>query len=97
MDSKLAPLKYKLSKIFRTHQTFVVLLVFLLVLVAAIFRIHNLSNLPVDQSYIDLKKSEIKTVRFNEQAIEEIEELNESNVSVPGTNLPQNRQNPFNE
>lgn len=97
MEAKLAPLKYKLSRHLRTHQAFIVLLVVLLVLITAFIRINSLSNLPVDQGYIDLKKSEIKTVRFNEQAIDQIEQLKDSNVQAPGTDLPQNRQNPFNE
>ena len=97
MEAKLVPLKYKASKLFRSHQAFVILLAMLLVLTFAVVRINTLSNLPIDQNYINQKKSEIKTVRFNEQAIDQIRQLNESNVQAPGTELPQNRQNPFNE
>ena len=97
MEAKLAPLKYKTTKLLRSHQAFVVLVTMLLILVAAVIRVNALSNLPVDQNYINLKKSEIQNVRFNEQAIEQIRQLNESNVAAPGTELPKNRQNPFNE
>ena len=94
---QLTNLKYRLSKLFKVHHAFVVLTAVLLVLVVAFMRVNTLNNLPLDQTYLNQEKGKIKTVRFNEAAIEEIKALRDSNVAAPGTELPKDRQNPFNE
>lgn len=90
-------LKYRFLKIFQAHQAFVVLVIALFILMAAFFRVQTLTDTPIDQEYIDEASLDIKTVRFNQSAIEQIKSLRDSNVVAPGTNLPQNRQNPFSE
>ena len=62
-----------------------------------LIRINSLGNLPVDQQYLDQETAKIKSVKFNEKSIEQIKALNDSNVSLPDTQLPSGRQNPFNE
>lgn len=97
MKSSFNSLRYKFSKLFRLHQAFVITVVVLLLLLTVLLRINSLSNKPVDQSYINKKSAELKTVKFDQKAIEKIKTLRESNVAVPQTELPSNRQNPFNE
>lgn len=97
MKGKFNTQIYRLQKIFHNHQTFVVLTAVLLVLTIVFLRIHTLNSMPLDESYLNQETSKIKSVRFNEDAIEQIKALNDSNVKDPGTQLPANRQNPFNE
>ncbi len=97
MQKKFVALKYKASKLLHQHQTFVVLTIVLSVLIVVIVRINNLSNLPLDQGYLNEQTSQIKNVNFNQNAIDQIKQLNDSNVTAPGTELPSNRLNPFNE
>jgi hypothetical protein len=93
----LAKYKYRLTKVFRLHQSFVVLVAMLILLVAVVFRVNSLNDLPLDQEYLNTESSKVTTVRFDEKAIEEIKALRDSNVASPGTQLPTDRQNPFNE
>jgi len=95
--SKLDVQRYRLAKIFRLHQAFVILILVLMVLVAVFYRVKSLNDLPVDKVYMNQEMQKIKTVKFNEEAIEQIKALRDSNVATPGTDLPKNRQNPFNE
>ena len=97
MKHQFSALQYKSTKLLHSHQTFVVLVAVLIVLMMVFLRINTLSSIPLDQSYLNQETSKLKSVRFNEDAIEQIKTLNDSNVSDPGTQLPQNRQNPFNE
>jgi len=97
MGESIKRLKYDFLKIFREHQAFVVISAVLIILIAVFLRINALSNMPLDQRYLDTESSKIKTVRFNQEAIEQIKELNDSNVTTPKVTLPSNRQNPFNE
>lgn len=97
MKLELSKYKYAVSKTLRSHQAFVVLLLVLVVLLAVFIRINTLNNLPVDQTRINQESSKVKPVRFDEDAIKQIEALKDSNVEDPGTQLPGNRQNPFNE
>lgn len=97
MPQELVRLRHKMLRLFRTHQTFVFVVTILLILIFTVVRINNLSNLPEDQQYLTQQSQGIKTVRFNQDAIEKIQSLNESNVKTPGTQLPQNRENPFSE
>ena len=97
MKKQLNQLKYKLLKLSRSHQTFIMIVVVLTLLIITMLRINTLSNIPLDQTYLDQRSNEVKTVKFNRDAIDKIESLNDSNVAVPGTQLPSNRQNPFNE
>lgn len=94
---QIRTLQYKLIKTLRAHQVFVVLMITLSVLLVAFLRVQALNNIPVSQDYIDEKLLEIKTVKFNQSAIESIKSLRDSNVIAPGTSLPENRQNPFSE
>jgi hypothetical protein len=88
---------YQLGKTLRVHQVFVIVVAVLLVLLAVFIRINELGSMPLDQTYLQQEIDKIKPVKFNQEAIEQIKALNESNVSDPGTRLPANRQNPFNE
>lgn len=88
---------YQLSKTLRVHQVFVIVVAVLLVLLAVFIRINELGSMPLDQAHLQQESDKIKPVKFNQEAIEQIKALNESNVSDPGTQLPANRQNPFNE
>lgn len=97
MKNKLITKYYSVVKIFHTHEAFVVLTIVLVALIAVVVRINHLSNLPPDQAYFDKSSSEIKSVNFNEDAINKIEQLRDSNVQDPGTQLPVGRNNPFNE
>lgn len=97
MSKQFSNYRYKLQKLFRVHQAFVVIVVVLLVLIGVFTRIMNLNNLPLDQAYLMDQTSELKSVQFNQSAISAIQSLNNSNVVTPGTELPNNRQNPFNE
>lgn len=97
MQKRLNQYRYEVVKLLRMHQTFVVLTLMLLILVIAMLRINSMGRLPLDQTYIDKKSSEIKAVKFNAEAINQIEALRDSNVLKPGTELPSSRQNPFNE
>lgn len=97
MKEQLSSTRYKFAKLFKVHQTFVVLTAVLLLLIGVVLRINSLNNLPLDQNYLNAESSKIQSVNFNEEAIEQIKALNDSNVSDPGTQLPGGRQNPFNE
>jgi hypothetical protein len=97
MTQKLAHFKYRFTKLFHSHQAFVVTTIVLCVLLLVFARINVLNEMPEDQVYLDSKISTIKKVNFNEDAIKQIETLKDSDVTTPGTDLPINRQNPFNE
>ena len=97
MKRRIELYRYRALKVLKTHQTFVVLVSILLVLLAVLLRLSALNTIPVDQSYLLQKMNGVKAVKFNRDAISQIEDLNESNVSNPGTQLPTNRQNPFSE
>lgn len=97
MQQHINRYKYTVVKVFRSHQTFVVLVGALLVLMVVLLRINTLGNIPSDEQYLNQKLSEIQLVKFNAEAIEQIKALNDSNVGTPGTQLPSNRSNPFNE
>ncbi len=89
--------RYKVTKLFHTHEAFVIATVVLLLLMGVILRINTLSNLPVDEGYFTEKTDQVKSVTFDQDAIEKIEELRDSNVTAPGAELPTNRNNPFTE
>lgn len=97
MKSRTTRYKYKFAKIFTAHQAFVVVVSVLLVLVAVFVRINTLNNLPIDQAYLIKQSEGVNPVKFDENAIEKIKTLNESNVNDPGTQLSGNRNNPFSE
>lgn len=93
--NKLSALQYKVAKALRGHEAFIVSVVALLVLFLLTLRINSLNNLPMDQAYYDQKTSELKSVTFNQDAIDQIESLRDSNVADPGVQLPSGRDNPF--
>lgn len=97
MNKNLTRYKYRLLKILRVHQTFIVITVVLLILILTALRINMLNDMPQDQQYLKSQTSQLKSVHFNQDAINKIKSLSDSNVAVPGTELPSNRQNPFNE
>lgn len=95
--NKLETYRFRLLKLFRVHQSFVILILVLIVLVGVLYRVKFLNDLPVDQAYMNQEMQKVKVVKFNEAAIEQIKALRDSNVATPGTELPKNRQNPFAE
>jgi hypothetical protein len=97
MKLKITRYRYQFSKAFRSHEAFVAIVITLLILIGAVLRVSMLNNLPIDQNYLVKKTNAITSVKFNHEAIEQIQTLNQSNVSTPGTELPSNRQNPFSE
>lgn len=97
MKLQFASYRYRFAKALHSHQTFVIILGVLLVLLGVFLRINGLNSLPLDEAHLKQETEKIKPVRFNEEAIEQIKLLNDSNVDDPGTQLPGNRQNPFNE
>lgn len=94
---RFAVIKYRATRLLRAHQTFVVILITLCILGISFLRVQSLNSIPVDQAYIDDESLHIKTVRFDQEAIEQIKALRDSNVEAPGVNLPGDRQNPFSE
>jgi hypothetical protein len=52
--------QYKVAKVFRSHQAFVVLLITLLILLATFLRVQTLNNMPIDNAYIDEQSTNIK-------------------------------------
>ncbi len=97
MKHKLELLNFRIKKVFQSHQAFVVVMILLIVSLAVVLRIRQLDNKPADQAYIEENSLSLKSVNFNQKAIEQIETLRDSNVAAPGTQLPGNRQNPFSE
>jgi hypothetical protein len=97
VGSKLAVFSHKFQRIFKLHQVFVVTLALLILLIAVVMRVSTLSNLGPDQNYLNQQASKVQVVNFKEDAIKEIESLRDSNVTVPATQLPSGRQNPFSE
>ena len=97
MEQKLKSYIHKAVKTLHAHQSFVVLVMVLLVLTGVIIRINTLNNLPIDEAYYNQQTSQLKSVTFNHDAITKIEQLRDSNVIEPGTSLPVNRDNPFAE
>lgn len=97
MTGKFVVLRHRIVKILRNHQIFVTLVVILAVIIAVVVRIGMLNSINTDQSVVDNETSSLKPVKFNQAAIDEMRELRDSNVTIPGTELPGNRQNPFSE
>ena len=97
MKRKLNRYKLRALKFLHLRQSFVVILVLLFILFAVFVRISMLGSLPLDEAYLNKESSNIKAINFNDEAIEQIKALRESNVTAPGTELPQDRQNPFSE
>lgn len=58
------------------------------------FRINHYSDVQSDQQRIDDQLSQIKVVRFNNDAIEKIKSLQDNSTDVQAE-LPSNRTNPF--
>jgi hypothetical protein len=94
---KINSIKYGLSKTFRTHQLFVVLVVLLVIIIAAIYRVIAMNDLSAVQNDINNSSGSVKVIKFNEDAIERIRSLRDNNVSNPGVSIPNDRRNPFNE
>ena len=97
MNQRINMYRYKVAKLFHTHEAFVIATVVLLLLLGVILRINTLSNLPIDEVYYTEKTSQLKSVTFDQDAIKKIEELRDSNVTTPGAELLENRNNPFTE
>lgn len=97
MKTKIAVIRYRALKVLRNHQIFVALVVVLAVTAAVVIRISILNALPVDQNSVDDDTAKLAPVRFDQAAIDKMEELQESNVRVPGAQLPGDRNNPFSE
>ncbi len=97
MKDKIKKISFKLSDIFSSHQAFVIVIIFLTIFAVVIYRLTILSNLQPDQTLIDDQTATLKSINFNQDAIDKIEELKDSNVKSPGTQVQKNRQNPFAE
>lgn len=97
MKQKISRSIYLLKRTLNNHQVFVVLAVVLAVIVAVLARYYMLSSLPIDQAYVDEEVQKVKPVRFDDEAIKQMENLRDSNVGDPGTDLSTSRQNPFTE
>lgn len=97
MKHKLGTTIFKFRKLFHHHQGFVVTMLLLVVALATVLRIRLLNEMRPNQAYLDEQASSVKSVNFNQKAIEQIEALRDSNVSNPGTQLPDGRDNPFSE
>ncbi len=97
MKQKLTAFLYKFKRFFKVHQAFVTIIGMLLVIIAVVIRLNMLGNMEPNQAYVDDETTKIKTVQFDQEALGEIQALRESHVTVPGTQLPEGRQNPFSE
>ena len=97
MKAKITKLYYKVKEIFKKHQAFVVVAIMLLITGFVIYRLFVLSNLEPSPDSIDDQTRSIQAIEFNEEAIEKIEELRDSNVKEPGTQVQEDRNNPFSE
>jgi hypothetical protein len=97
MRQKIQAIQFKMQSVFSSHQAFVVLSLLLIIATLVIFRLTSLSNLEPSAEYIDDQTRTIQPVPFNEEAIKEIQALRNSNVSNPGTQIQEDRSNPFAE
>jgi hypothetical protein len=97
MKEKLKKIRFAVTDVFSKHEVFVVLAVLLAVAGLVVFRLSSLSSIEPDQAYIDDQTFSVKPVQFNEEAIEKIEALRDSNVKDLGTQVQEDRQNPFSE
>lgn len=97
MSKDYVRLKFKLVKTLHTHQAFIVLIVVLLLLVFVIVRINTFNNITYNEAYYTQETASLKSVQFNQEAIEQIEALRDSNVNEPAVQLPGDRSNPFAE
>jgi maltodextrin utilization protein YvdJ len=97
MKSKLTSIRRTIRRIYKQHRTFVLVLAVLSVSLVMVVRIFILSNTGTDQDYLNENENKVKAVNFRQEAIKEIESLRDSNVNVPGVQLPSGRQNPFSE
>lgn len=97
MKQKVQRTYTKIKNVLTKNQVFVVACVFLGITALVLYRLMVLSNITPDQAAIDDQKRAIKSVKFNQEAIDKIEALRDSNVKTPGTDLQKNRQNPFAE
>ena len=97
MTKDYARLKYKIVKILHSHQAFIVLIGVLVLLVFVIMRINTFNNIGYDEAYYTRETASLKSVQFNQEAIEQIEALRDSNVDEPAVQLPGDRSNPFAE
>ncbi len=97
MKDTFKKIQLKVSTLLVHHQTFVVVALLLALTTGVVFRLTNLSNMEPSQEVIDDQVRSVKSVIFNEDAVEKIEALRDSNVKKPGTQVQQNRDNPFRE
>ena len=97
MKEKLKTLRFKSSELINKHEVFVVLAILLFISAMVIFRLISMSNIEPDQGYIDDQTISIQPIKFDEDAIEKIEDLRDSNVKDLGTQIQNNRENPFSE
>jgi uncharacterized membrane protein (DUF106 family) len=97
MKQKILLIIRRVLKTLRVHRNFALLISVLVIALVVVIRIVILSNAGIDQEYLIENENKVQTVNFREDAIKEIESLRDSNVNVPGVQLPSGRQNPFSE
>ncbi len=97
MKAKVKGYLLKTKEVLTKNQAFVSACIFLGIAAFVLYRLMVLSNIGPDSAAILDQQRTIKTVQFNQQAIDQIEELRDSNVKTPGTDIQKNRQNPFAE
>jgi len=96
MKKKFTNYYLKLQRVFERRHGMIVLAVVLFITILVVLRISALSNIEPDQEVLDESQS-VQSVIFNQEAIDKIEALRESNVKEPGTQIQRDRQNPFSE
>lgn len=97
MKKKFTKAYLKLQRVFAKRHGMIVLAIVLVVSSLVILRITALSNIEPDQELLDEQTGRVQSVIFNQDAIEKIEDLRDSNVKEPGTQIQKDRQNPFSE
>lgn len=88
-------LQQKVVQFALQYHVIITVVVTILLVGFAVFRVSMLSNPSIDQEFIDDKSAELKRVQFDEAAIDRIQNLQDSGVDIESEFS--NRENPFNE
>lgn len=93
LQQLVKPLQQLAGKLVR-YRLIIGLLMIVSVVAFVSFRINHYSDTQSDQARIDEQLSQIKQVRFDNDAIDKIKSLEDHSTDVQ-TDLPDNRDNPF--